>query len=151
MLSRLYIEGLLVDEEAADQVWELWSAGLISDEETASVGRKRIQTSPASPFYGYPAEVIAEWCGVSIGTAKHYKAGRRKPPTPVLRLFRLYRDGKVLGKRWDQYKVVDEKLFGPDGRFVIEAHISHLAMVCQMLAEKDPDGYAALIKKSKSA
>ena len=75
------------------------------------MGRKRIPTSPASPFYGYPAEVIAEWCGVSIGTAEHYKAGRRKPPTPVLRLFRLYRDGKVLGKTWDQYKIVDEKPF----------------------------------------
>ena len=114
------------------------------------MGRKRIPTTPASPFYGYPAKVIAELCGVSVGSAEHYKAGRRKPPTPVLRLFRLYRDGKVLGRKWDQYKVVDEKLFGPDGRLVTEAHISHLAMVCQMLAEKDPDAYAALIKRSQS-
>ncbi len=115
------------------------------------MGRKRLPTSPLSPFYGYPAELIAEWCGVSVGTAEHYKAGRRKPPTPVLRLFRLYRDGKVLGKSWEQYKVVDEKLFCPDGRFVAEAHISHLAIVCQMLAEKDPDGYEALIMELRSA
>jgi len=63
-----------------------------------SVGRKRIPTSPASPFYDYPAKVIADWCGISAGSAEHFKAGRRKPPTPVLRLFRLYRDEKVLGK-----------------------------------------------------
>ncbi len=31
MLTRLYIEALLVDPEAADDVWELWNSGLISD------------------------------------------------------------------------------------------------------------------------
>ena len=31
MLSRLYIEALLVDEELADQVWEAWDAGEIDD------------------------------------------------------------------------------------------------------------------------
>ena len=111
------------------------------------MGRKRIPTSPLSPFYGYPAELIAEWCGVSVGTAEHYKAGRRNPPTPVLRLFRLYRDGKVLGKPWGQYKVIDGKLFCPDGRHVTEAHISHLAIVCQILANKDPEGYEELMEK----
>ena len=32
MLAELYIEALLMDEEAADEVWELWNAGIISDE-----------------------------------------------------------------------------------------------------------------------
>ena len=32
MLTELYIEALLVDEDLADQVWELWNAGWISDE-----------------------------------------------------------------------------------------------------------------------
>jgi hypothetical protein len=32
MLIELYIEALLVDEELADQVWELWDAGVIDDE-----------------------------------------------------------------------------------------------------------------------
>ena len=31
MLTEIYIEALLVDEEMADQVWELWDAGLVSD------------------------------------------------------------------------------------------------------------------------
>lgn len=115
------------------------------------MGRKRIPTSPLSPFCGFPAELIAEWCGVSVGTAEHYKAGRRKPPTPVLRLFRLYRDGKVLGQEWDGYKVHKEKLFGPDGHFVTDSHISHLAQVCQLLAEEDPDSYDALLKQSRQA
>ena len=32
MLTEIYIEALLVDEELADQVWEAWNAGAISDE-----------------------------------------------------------------------------------------------------------------------
>ena len=32
MLTELYIEALLVDEDLADQVYELWNAGLVSDE-----------------------------------------------------------------------------------------------------------------------
>ena len=29
MLTEIYIEALLVDEELADQVWEVWDAGEI--------------------------------------------------------------------------------------------------------------------------
>ena len=32
MLAELYIEALLTDSRLADQVWELWDAGLILDE-----------------------------------------------------------------------------------------------------------------------
>jgi len=31
MLTALYIEDLLVDPDLADQVWELWNAGAITD------------------------------------------------------------------------------------------------------------------------
>ena len=31
MLSEIYIEALLVDEEAADQVWEAWNKAEIDD------------------------------------------------------------------------------------------------------------------------
>ena len=31
MLTELYVEALLVDEELADLVWEAWDAGLIPD------------------------------------------------------------------------------------------------------------------------
>ena len=32
MFTDLYIEALLVNEELADQVWELWDVGMIPDE-----------------------------------------------------------------------------------------------------------------------
>ncbi len=31
MLTEIYIEALLVDEELADEVWEAWDAGEIDD------------------------------------------------------------------------------------------------------------------------
>ena len=37
MLARLYIEALLVDEEAADAVWEAWDAGLIPNNLVAAM------------------------------------------------------------------------------------------------------------------
>ena len=35
MLTRLYVDTLLVDEDLADMVWEVWDAGLIPDESAA--------------------------------------------------------------------------------------------------------------------
>ncbi len=35
MLTEIYIEALLVDEELADQVWEAWDAELIDDSTAA--------------------------------------------------------------------------------------------------------------------
>ncbi len=32
MLTDVYIEALLIDEELADQVWGLWDAGIIPDD-----------------------------------------------------------------------------------------------------------------------
>jgi hypothetical protein len=32
MLTEIYIEALLVDEDLADRVWALWSAGVIEDD-----------------------------------------------------------------------------------------------------------------------
>ena len=31
MLTRAYVEALLVDKQTADRVWELWNGGLITD------------------------------------------------------------------------------------------------------------------------
>lgn len=32
MLTGLFVEALLANEKLADQVWELWNAGVITDE-----------------------------------------------------------------------------------------------------------------------
>ena len=37
MLTEIYIEALLVDEELADQIWAAWDAGEIDDSAAASI------------------------------------------------------------------------------------------------------------------
>jgi hypothetical protein len=56
LLTNLYIEALLVDEELADLVWELWDDGLISDDLTAqawciladALQRRQVKANPIS-------------------------------------------------------------------------------------------------------
>jgi hypothetical protein len=91
--------------------------------------------------------VIAEFCGVSVGTAEYFKSGRRKRPTPVLRLFRLHRDRKVLGRAWDGYRIVGDKLFGPDGKFIRSSHIAMMGLLWHALSDADSDKYNELLKK----
>ena len=111
------------------------------------MGCIRIPTSAASPFYGYPAKVIAEWCGVSVGTAKHYKSGLRPPPTPVLRLFRLYKDNKVLGREWDGFRARGDKLYGANNQFITPSLIELNGLLWQALAEEDNEKYHQLLEK----
>ena len=58
MLTRLYIEALLVDEDLADQVWEAWDAGQ-ADDETACIGWMLIASAKA-------AEIILLWSGFPV-------------------------------------------------------------------------------------
>lgn len=110
--------------------------------------RKRKNSSPLNPFYGYSVEEIVEWTGLSEGTIKHFKAGRRTPPIWVLRLIRIHRDQKLLGKEWEGYRVVGDKLFGPEGKFVRPSHIALQILLWQALAEAAPDKYYELLKKA---
>ena len=67
-------------------------------------------------FYGYPRELIAHWCGVSLHTAYLYKIGARKPSRQALKLFVLHRDGRVLDEHWTGFAVHKDKLVDPEGR-----------------------------------
>ena len=44
MLTEIYIEALLVDEELADQVWEAWDAGNVSND-LATIARMLIASN----------------------------------------------------------------------------------------------------------
>lgn len=66
------------------------------------VGRPR-KSRALTPFYGYPAEVVAEWCAVKLSTAYAYKSGRLKASKPVLKLWRLCLDRQVLPQVWRKH------------------------------------------------
>ena len=66
-------------------------------------------------FYGYPAELVAEWCCVSLRTARALKAGKRKPSPTVAKLFLLHRDRRVLGPEWRGWVITPKSIVDPDG------------------------------------
>jgi hypothetical protein len=94
-----------------------------------------------SIFYGYPAELIAQWCGVTLDTAKLYKSGRRKASRAVLRLFTLHRDGRVLGEAWRGWVASTDTISDPDGNVTSMRQLRAYFCVMQFaaaLAAQDP-------------
>ncbi len=59
MLTELYIEALLVDEELADLVWETWDAGEINDL-TAWLAWRMVY-SLGTQLYGVSEEYVGRW------------------------------------------------------------------------------------------
>lgn|ERR1700687_3465669 len=88
-----------------------------------------------SIFDGYPAELIAEWCAVSRKTAELYKAGSRKPSRQALRLFALYRDGRVLSGAWRECSIRGDRLFDPEDCAVTLDQLRAYWVVMQLAAE----------------
>jgi hypothetical protein len=81
---------------------------------TRPVGRPR-NNGQLNMFYGYPAELIAEWCAVAVSTAYAYKTGHLKPSNPAAKLFRLHRDRMVLTPEWKGWFVTRGAIVDPDG------------------------------------
>ncbi len=63
MLTEIYIEALLVDEELADQVWEAWDAGKLTD--GAACITFLLIAGLVSDHYGLPPDSIwTQWFNV---------------------------------------------------------------------------------------
>jgi hypothetical protein len=97
----------------------------------------------SSVFYGMPAELVAEWCGVSVETARRWKAGKAEPGRPALRLVELHRSRKVLtSPAWDGWLVNGEALAGPDGKELTQGQLRAYELIyqlCHELGRERPD------------
>lgn len=94
-----------------------------------------------SVFYGYPAELVARWCGVSVSTAAAWKANKRKPSRQALRIFTLHRDGRVLGDQWAGWEVREGVIRDPEGNCTTADQLRSYALILQLareLARHDP-------------
>jgi hypothetical protein len=93
-------------------------------------------------FHGYPAELIAQWCGVDRATATLWKQNKRKASRQALRLFTLHRDGRILGDSWNGWAVRDGEIVDPDGNATTEAQLRGYSIMMQFAAElarRDPE------------
>lgn len=97
---------------------------------------------PLSIFYGYPAELVASWCAVSLTTAKAYKAGTRKPSRQALKLFSLHRQELILGPEWRGFIVRKDTIVDPAGQATTRAQLEHYQLIMEWaasVASRDPD------------
>lgn len=109
-----------------------------------------------SPFYGYPPKLIAAWCGVSVQTARAYKNGSKRPSRPVLKLFRLHKELRVLGDGWEGWAVRNGSIFDADGNETTRQQLMAYWVVMQYAAElargerDNPaaDGLRALLRRA---
>jgi hypothetical protein len=112
-------------------------------------------TTILSIFDGYPAEVIARWCAVSVKTAQLYKAGIRRPSRQSLRLFALQRDRQILGEPWAGWLVNGDSIVDPDGNSTTVLQLRAYFLVIQLAAaqarELGPDHQAMFYRLLASA
>lgn len=91
-------------------------------------------------FYGYPADLVAEICGVSVETAARWKSGDSSPSRPALRLFNLHRARKVLASpAWDGWLVNGDELVSPEGNSTTQGQLRAYYLVYQLAAELTRD------------
>jgi len=102
------------------------------------VGRRKKSTGNLL-FYGYPPELIAQWCGTTVHTAYLYKIGSRKPSKQAQRLFVLHRDGRVLGPEWRDWSVHKNKLISPEGQETTQSQLNAYWLVMQLAQELAKD------------
>lgn len=86
-------------------------------------------------FYGVPAFVIAEVCGVAQSTARSYKNGTRRPARSVVRLMQLWRDGRILGPEWKHWTVRKELIISPEGEEMSQGRLRAYSTCMQLLYE----------------
>ena len=108
-----------------------------------------------SPFYGYPPELIASWCAVTVQTARAYKNGSKRASRSVMKLFRLHKELKVLGEGWERWSINNGSIVDPDGNVTTCAQLTGYWMVMQYAAEiartvdaPYADGLRALLRRA---
>jgi hypothetical protein len=85
--------------------------------------------------YGYPIDLIAQWCCVDLKTARHYKAGTRRPGKAALTLFALNRDGAILPAEWQGFSFRGGTMWDPYGKPLTQGVLRAYQLGLQLMRE----------------
>lgn len=89
----------------------------------------------AALFQSYPASLIAEVCLCSQQTAYHWKSGIRRPSDRALKLWKLYRDERILTDAFRGFRVRANRLIDDDGQELTPGQFRAYVFVLQLCAE----------------
>lgn len=108
--------------------------------------RAEIARVTSSVFYGYPPELIAEWCLVELDTARRWKRFEATPSRQAMRLFELHRDRKILGAEWRGWIVKGDLLCDPENHETTQGQLRayfHVYQLMHQLMRENPEAQAA--------
>jgi hypothetical protein len=95
----------------------------------------KLRTKFQELCYGYPIDLIAQWCCVDLKTARHYKAGTRRPGKAALTLFALNRDGAILPAEWQGFSFRGGTMWDPYGKPLTQGVLRAYQLGLQMMRE----------------
>jgi hypothetical protein len=87
----------------------------------------------SSIFYGFSALQLSMWCLVDEATAMRWKRGEEDPSPQALQLFKLHRDGRVLGPEWRGWRVVAAQLIDPENQSTTQGQLRAYFVNYQLL------------------
>ena len=127
----------------------IWGSGgltalqRMSEKLTTKSSKQRV----LNMFYGYPAELIAQWCCISVQTADRYKRNILKPSKQSVALFRFHADKRIIPGDWVGWKFHDGKLFNPEDVPLTKAQLEAYQLVYQLASSRAPDEVAEVLTK----
>jgi hypothetical protein len=95
----------------------------------------KLRTKFQELCYGYPIDLIAQWCCVDLKTARHYKAGTRRPGKAALTLFALNRDGSILPAEWHGFSFRGSTMWDAYGKPLTHGVLRSYQLALQMMRE----------------
>jgi len=103
--------------------------------------------SPHPIFYGVPAEVIRDLCGVTLRQAIAYKSGTASAHPSVIHLVTLYSEGRILGDSFKGWASRGAEIIDPEGHRTTQSQLRAYPFVWQLareLARNDPSAASLL-------
>ena len=94
-----------------------------------------MKNNPLTLFYGYTAEQLTTWCGITKTYAVELKKGTRKPSKRITRLFLYHINQRLLGKEWIGWRVYGDRLYSPEGWYLTPGEIRALPYLVQLHEE----------------
>jgi hypothetical protein len=108
----------------------------------------------SSVFYSFSALQLSQWCLVDVDTAARWKRGEEDPSPQALQLFKLHRDGRVLGPEWEGWRAIGGKIFDPEDQGTTPPQLRAYAQVyalCHKLMEGNEAALAEFAKAMELA
>ena len=86
-------------------------------------------------FFGYSTLLLSQWCLVDEDTALRWKRGEQTPSPQALLLFKLHRDGRILGPEWQGWHVRGAQIVSARNQSTTQGQLRAYAINYQLLHE----------------